>query len=193
MKQLARYTILFDSKACVASSALMGVAIFFQAIYFFVIRNILEVSAGDLVLYFFVPMLLELAWILLLHSFKLNASGIYGILGSMVCVLLTVQVFLSGSPLQMVLGIIAYLIGISLLLLITGGFFPYKYFGMAWFAVIGVVRFCCFDMDRFIRAGDFRGFALEFTALCAIFSIAAFFGGISGVRIKKESNTPCSE
>lgn len=184
MKQLARYKILFDSKAIIASTALMGVAIFTQAIYFFVIRDITLVQTAELIVFLILPVVLELGWIILLRSVKLNASGVYGIVGSVVCLLLAVQIFLSGGVLQMVLGTIGYLIGCGLLLMITGGFFPYKYFGLAWFLVMAVIRYAAFDTGRYIASGDWAGFALEAGNLCVLLGLSLFFGGISGLRMK---------
>lgn len=182
MKQLARYKIQFDSKAIIASVALMGVSIFLQAIYFFVLQDITQVPSGELTLFFILPVVLELGWIILLHSVKLNAAGVYGILGSVICLLLMVQLYFVGGVLQMVLGTIAYLLGCGLLLMITGGFFPYKYFGMVWFALMALIRYFCFDADRYIRSGDWTGFALEAGSLCVVAALSLFFGGITGTR-----------
>lgn len=181
MKQLARYKVNFDSPAILWSAAMMGVSIFAQAMYFLVFSNIREAETGTLVVFLILPMALEAAWILLLKS-KLNAAGIYGIVGSLACILLTVQLFCAAGTLQIVLGTVAYLLGIALLLMITGGFFPYKYFGMALFALIGFVRFFCFDMSRYIQPRDWFGFVLELASLSMIVSLMLFFGGISGRR-----------
>lgn len=182
MEQLARYKVNFESQWISASVALMGTALFAQALYFFVLTRIHETPISHVVVFLALPMLLEIIWFVLLRMVKLNASGIFGILAAVFCVLLMVQVFFVGGVVQMVLAVIAYLLAAALMLMITGGFFPYKYFGMACFALIFCVRFFGFDMGRYIHAGDWRGFLLELPALCIIAAIGCFFGGITGIR-----------
>lgn len=181
MKQLARYKVNFDSPAILFSAAMMGISFFAQAIYFLVLNQIQEISKETLILFMILPMVLETGWVILLKC-KLNAAGVYGIIGSVVCVLLTVQIFMAGNVAQMIFGTIVYLLGIGLLVMITAGFFPYKYIGMVLFGLIGCGRLCFFDMPRYIRPGDWQGFVLELAGLCMIFSLMLFFGGISGKR-----------
>ena len=182
MKQLAQYHVRFDSKTIALSVAFMGVAIFLQAIFFFVIRDITQVATGDLVLFLILPAVLELGWIVLLHTVKLDMPRVYAILGCAICVLLAVQIYFVGSVVQMVLGTIAYLLGCGLLVLILWGYFPYKYFGLAWFVLVACVRYFGFDVSRYISCGDWKGFLLEASGLCVICAMALFFGGVSGCR-----------
>lgn len=182
MKQLARYKVNFESQWICASVALMGTAFFAQALYFFALTRLEETPVSKLIIFLILPTLLEILWFVLLRTVKLNASGIFGILASVFCILLTVQVFFIGGVLQMVLAVIAYLLASALTLMITGGFFPYKYLGMACFALIFCVRFLGFDMARYIHAGDWIGFVQEIPALCILAAISCFFGGITGIR-----------
>ena len=182
MKQLAQYHVRFDSKAIATSVALMGVAVFLQAIFFFAIQDVTQVATKDLVLFLILPAVLELGWIVLLHSVKLQLPLVYTILGCTFCVLLTVQIFFLGSVAQMVLGTIAYVIGCAGLVMILCGYFPYKYFGFAWFALVGCVRYLAFDTGRYIAVGNWTGFMPAAACLCVIAALALFFCGITGTR-----------
>lgn len=182
MKQLARYTINFESKWIRFCAGFMGFAIFFEALNFFVLNKPQDANAVNLIFFLILPVVLELTWIILLHNVKWNAAGIYGILATLACVILIIQVFLCGNTIQIILGIVAYLLGSALILMITGGFFPYKYFGIAWFALIFLVRFLCFD--RNVLSDDWTAFIARVAGLCMIAAISLFFGGIAGVRNK---------
>ena len=179
MKQLARYQVLFDSKAIRASSALMGVAIFLQAVYFFVFHAPQEISGGDWTVFLIIPMVLELGWIIMLHNVKYNAAGVFGILGAVICILLLVQACFTGGAFRIVMAVLAYLISGGLFILITGGFVPYKYFGTFCLLIVLVLRFLLFDIGRYLTAGDWSGFLLELAGLCILGGLATFFGGLS--------------
>lgn len=185
MKQIARYKVNFESKWIISSAALMGVALFCQMLFFFALNSPQEASGGELVLFLIIPAMLELAWIILLHSVKLNAAGVYGILGVVFCLLLAVQVCLTGGVVYLVLAIIGYLLASGLLLMITGGFLPYKYFGFAAFALLGLIRFFSSGIFGLLRRQQWAGLAQALPGVCILVAIMAFFGGITGVKIKK--------
>ena len=185
MKQLARYKINFESKWLVASTALMGLAIFCQALLFFVFRMPQSVSGGTLTLYMILPMVLELGWIILLHSVKLNAPGIYGLIGCAFAVLLTVQICGTAGAGYIVLAILGYLVACGGFVMITGGFFPYKYFAMAYLALLLLVRFFRSGLIDLLRGGKWEEVAAALPGLCILTALSCFFGGISGVRCKR--------
>lgn len=181
MKQLARYQINFDSKWIQWSGALMGAALFLRMLYFFVLSQLSAHTVAQWICLLLLPALVQVGWIVLVRIVKLKASGVFGILGAVTCILLMIQAFLLGSALQMILAALFYLLSAGLVLMITGGFFPYKYFGMLAFALIGILRFVLFDLSL-IRSGEITDVILAIPALCMVAAIACFFGGITGVK-----------
>lgn len=186
MKQVAKYKLNFESKWLTASGVMMGLAFFIQAVYYFGVITLQGVDVLTLVLYLIAPMVLETAWCVLLRGVKLNAAGVFGIVGTLVCILLLVQSFFCGNTFQTVISVICYLVAALVLLVITGGFIPYKLPGFAVFAGVLAVRFVVFDMVVYVAPKDWMGLLLELPALCMIASLIFLFGGMKAVRLKKE-------
>lgn len=182
MKRIATYKVNMESTWITASAMLMGLAFFVRAVYFLAMGGT-DAGAANVVFLMVLPMILEAGWFVLLKGVKLNAAGIYGILAMVTCVLLAVQNFFGGNVLQMVLGVIAYLLVSGLMFLVVGGYFPYKYFCLAALGVILLVRFLGFDLG-YLRSGNWQGFLVELPALCNLAALALFFGGIGGRRIE---------
>lgn len=182
MKQIARYKIEFDSIWITGSALLMGIATFIQAFYFLALGKYETVTGAYLAFFMIVPMVLEVAWFVLLKGVKLNAAGIYGILSILVMISVVIQNYFGHNVLQMVLSTIACLGLAGLALMITGGYFPYKLTGVAAFGLVFAIRLFVFDWKIFIQASDWQGFLPQIPALCMIGSIALFFCGITRVQ-----------
>ena len=182
MKRIARYRIELESNWVTLSALLMGIAFFVQAMYFLAFGHYQTAGGWINIFFMIIPMALEFAWFILLKGVKLNAAGVYGIIAAVICLVLIVQHFVTGSILQMIFGTLMYLVAAGLALLVTGGYFPYKLIAIALFAGIGLVRVLVFDLVRFILPGNWQGMVLELPALCMIFAMMLFFGGITGLR-----------
>lgn len=185
MKQRARYKINFDSGWILASTALMGLAFFCQMVDFFVLHKPQDAVSMDLAFFLIVPAVFELIWIILLRCIKWNAAGICGITGTLFCVLLTVQNCFAGGTTYIILSVLAYLLAAGSLVMITGGFFPYKYIGMAYFGGLLIIRLIRSGVVGLLLQRNWTALTGAFPAVCILFAFMAFFGGISGVRIKK--------
>lgn len=182
MKRIARYRIELESNWVTLSALLMGIAFFVQAMYFLAFGHYQTAGGWVNTIFMILPMALEFAWFILLKGVKLNAAGVYGILSVVICLVLMIQNYVTGSILQMIFGTLIYLVAAGLALLITGGYFPYKLIAIALFAGIGLVRILAFDLVRFILPGNWQGMVLELPALCMIFAMMLFFCGITGIR-----------
>lgn len=182
MKQIAQYKLNFDSAWMTFSGVLMGVSFFMQAVYFLGIVKLQGLDLPMLVLHLIGPMSLEFAWLVLLRGFKLNAAGVYGLLGILVLSLLLAQSVIYGTLWQIVTSFLILIIGSVTLIFITGGFFPYKLFGFLLFAGILCIRFFVFDWNIYIVPKDWAGLVLEAPALCMLGAVTSFFCGITGVR-----------
>lgn len=179
MKKIARYQIESESSWITLSALLMGVAFFIQAMFYLAFGNYKDLSGFHNAMFLIIPMGLEFVWFVLLKGIRLNHCGVYAILSVLVCVLLAVQNFMAGSVAQMILGAISYLLVSGLVLMVIGGYFPYKLFAVAAFGAIAVFRFVVFDVSRFITPGEWQGLITEIPALCMILSVMLFFCGIT--------------
>lgn len=185
MRRIARYKLNFDSNWMLVSGVLMGVCFFAQAIYFLGILKLRGLDFPMLVLHLIAPMALEFFWLVLLRGTKLNAAGVYGILGTMMLILFLAQACVYGGVWDIVSTALYVLFGGAALIFITGGFFPYKLIGMAVMAIIISVRFFVFDWAAYVEPGDWAGLVLEAPTLSMMIAVFCFLGGITGVRKDK--------
>lgn len=186
MKRLVTYRMDYAKKALTASGVMMGLAIFLQAIYFFAIEDVRTLDTLTLVLYLIIPMSLEAIWCILVRGIRPKPGLVFGIAGTLVCLLLAVQSFFSGSTMQMVLAVIGYVFGIAALLLTTIGFVPYKLPGLAIFIAIVCVRFFTFDMVRYVAPQDWMGLMQEIPYLCMILAVILSFRGMHAERLQRK-------
>lgn len=182
MKRIARYKLNFDSRWMTVSGVLMGVSFFMQAVYFLGINKLQGLDLPMLVLHLIAPMALEFFWLVLLRGTKLNAAGVYGILGTLMLMLFFVQACVYGGSWDIVSTALYLLVGGAALIFITGGFFPYKLIGFLAFIGILCIRFFVFDWDLYIVPQDWAGLVLEGPTLCMMGAVTCFFCGITGVR-----------
>lgn len=182
MKRIAQYKLNFDSNWMTVSGVLMGVCFFAQSVYFLGIIKLQGLDLAMLALHLIAPMALEFSWLVLLRGTKLNAAGVYGILGTFMLILFLLQACVYGNTWDIVSTSLYLLFGGAALIFITGGFFPYKLIGMAALAIIMSVRFFVFDWSYYIEPGNWAGLVLEAPVLCMMLAVFCFFGGITGVR-----------
>lgn len=186
MKQLVRYKLNFDSKFLAASGVLMGMAFFMQAVYYFGVADLAQVGVAELILGLIMPMLLEAAWCILLRGIRLNAAGVFAILGAIFSLLLIVQTCFFGGVFQIILAILGYLLAAVAFLAVAGGFIPYRFVAATVYAVVLCIRFLAFGMAGFLSNKDWEGILLEAPALCLLAAMTCFFGGISPAQVKEE-------
>ncbi len=184
MKQLARYKINFDSSWLIASTVLMGLAFFCHAMHFFVLSRPQDMGQSDKIFFLIIPMILEVVWVVLLRCIKLNAAGIHGILGILFSLLMVIQACFVGGAWYIVLSIFGYLIACGGWFFILGGFFPYKYIGMAWVGMLFLVRLIRSGLIDLLRQRDWAAVTQVLPGLCILCGLTLFYGGITGVRNK---------
>ena len=185
MKQLARYRIHIEGKAITASYVWMGMAFFCQMISFFVFGHPQSIPIRDYILFLILPSLLEIGWVILLRFMRWNAAGILMMVGAAFSLLLMVQNCFSGGTGYIALSVLGYLVAIGGSFMIIGGYFPYKYFGAAYFALLFVIRFFHSGVLSLVRYRDWSEFCDTMPGLCILIAMALFFCGIEGIRYKK--------
>lgn len=176
-KRTHDYRMDFESRQHFAAAALMGGAFFLRAVYYFGLIRPETVGAWNLTLFLVLPMLVEVAFMVLLRGVRLNAPGIYGILGTVYCLLLILQSFQSGNVLRIVLSIIGYLVCAASLLTATGGLLSRGMASTALFLTV-TVRFLAFDLSGYIFSFRIVSFIQEAAALCGLLSLCCLSLGL---------------
>lgn len=172
LKQLVRYRIDFSSKSAVISGTLMGVAIFLQVFYFTLVKPVPECNAAELTLNLWFPLVLQMAWIVMLRGINLRSCGVFGIVGAVICLLLITQSFFLGNVLLTLLSIVLYLIAAGALLAVTGGFLPYRSLAALTMVLPGFVALLGFVGD--LSADNL----LRLATACTTLALACFPGAL---------------
>ncbi len=123
MKIYDRYQMDFEGKWMSASLIGVGAAIFFLAVYYLGWPGPAGVGAGTIIFSLVLPLLAGIVFIVLARFLRLNAPGIFAILGAVFGLVLFAGSFDYGV-LRMIFAILLYLIGITALLACAGGFLP---------------------------------------------------------------------
>lgn len=183
MKQTVRhYHMDMDGKEVSTCSVLIGAAFFLRVVYYFGFCRTESIGFFGLLLGLILPMLLELGLIVLLRGIKMDAAGLYGILGTVYCVLLMLQCFQYGNTLRVVLGIIAYVICGGLCFCAVAGFLSKEISAVAFF-VTAVVRLL-FVLKPYIFGLRLIAFLPEAAGLCVICALGYLIMGLQPVKRK---------
>lgn len=148
LKQYTRYQIDFNSKWTSVCGAFMGISFFSRLIYYFGLTNIFDVAFVEILTTMILGTALCLAYLITLSVIRLNAPGVYGILGAIHCFLLIFGTFSSGDALRIVLAILWYALSAGVLVLTVGGYLPGRLLSSLMFFIPAVVRFCAFDLGH---------------------------------------------
>lgn len=148
LKQYTRYQIDFGSKWTSICGVLMGISFFLRLIYYFGLTNIYDVPFVEILTTMILGTGLCLAYLITLSVMRLNAPGVYGILGAVHCFLLILGTFSSGDPLRIVLAVIWYALAAGVLLITVGGYLPGRLLASVMFIIPALVRFFAFDLGR---------------------------------------------
>jgi hypothetical protein len=173
------YTLRRQSACATISGALMGVAFLIQAIYFLLIRSIVEVPLPELLIYMIVPMAVEFLWCMMVHVFPHRNTIGLGVVACLVFLVLMGHSLLYQDLLRTVLAVVAYLAVVQLVVLILSGRFPYKLFGSVAMLVILVIRILGYTYPSYILTANWvELLTKEVPGLCMIASIWCIFGAI---------------
>lgn len=177
-KQYARYQMDFKGKWANTSAVLMGLSFFLRVVYYFGLTNLSACGVGEILFHMALPLLLCGVYIALLSGAKLNAPGIYGMIGAALCVLMVLWGFSTGSVVRVILGLICYLFAGAVLVATAGGYLPGMLLASALFAVPVFVRFFFFDLGKI---GIFDWF-LEASVLIHLASLFCLTRSLKPVR-----------
>lgn len=183
MKQYHRYRMDFDSNWLRWSASCVGASIFLLAVYHLGFQYL--DAPGSIIWDLWLPFGLGMVYIVLLQGIRLNAPGLYAILGVFMCLFLMICVFATGDVLRIILAVIAYPVCGAALILCAGGFLPGRLPASVCFGVVLAVRLLCYDF------GHITG-AAWLTELAHLGFIASLFclpiGMIPGKSVCNEEN-----
>lgn len=175
-KRLVQYTVDPTDKWAGICAALMGIGFFLQAIHYFAIQNFSDCSVGEVILCLILPLLSSGAWMLFLRLLPVHHGKIYGVLGALICLVLMLQGFYSGSVVRAVVGVIWYLAAGAALILVTFGYLPYKILIPPVF-VLPVALRILIVLQAYVATEEYLKGMREYAGIAMLLSLACL-GGI---------------
>lgn len=146
-KQYHRCRMDFTVKAAGFSGLFTGAYLFLLCVYFFFLRELSSIKAGEAVFGLILPMLLCIAYITLFRFVKWNAPGLFAIIGAAFCLILMIGALSSGNILHGVLGVVWYILCGLVLIAAAGGYLPGTKPASVMFGIGLAVRVLLFDLS----------------------------------------------
>lgn len=147
MKQYHRYKMDFSCRSIWLSAICMGAALFLLVLHYLAFRYFTDTPMVELTVFLWVPAFLILAYVILLRIVRLNAPGIYAIIGALVCILLLVWECMGGNMVHILLFGALYIISAGILILCCGGYLPGRLPASVAFAIVLLLRLIFTDFD----------------------------------------------
>lgn len=181
LKQYQQNKMDFESKWTGVSAGFMAASIFLLAVYYLGFCNFNDIIFLEELLNFWCPMILGFAYLALMKILRINAPGIYALMGTAFCVMLICSLFAAGGVARIILGIFLYILCGGVLLLSAGGYTPGTAPASACFALAAFIRlmFALFGTDSIPELVS------ELASLCIILSMTFLPLGMKKVK-KKE-------
>lgn len=152
MARSIRYRLHFAGKWAGWSAILMALSFFASMVYSFGFSNLAAAGFGRAVFMMLFPAVISAAYVFLLRFRKLNAPGLYGVLGAALCACLLISSFFSGSVIRIILSILWYPVCAGAILGFVGGYLTSANVVTAVFAITIGVRFLFFSVSFFDTA-----------------------------------------
>ena len=148
LKQYTRFSVNFDSKWIAAASAMMGLSFFLRIVYYFALVSLRDVGFIELMSSVIIGILLCGGFVVCLQCLRMNAPGLYGMIGAAQCLMIIILSFTTGDAWRIVLAIIWYVLTGLILLATVGGYLPGRLLAAVMFVIPLVVRFFFYDIGH---------------------------------------------
>lgn len=182
LKKYTCYQMDFNSKWTSVCGALMGFSFFLRLIYYFGLTNIYDVGLIEILTTMILGTALCLGYLITLSVMRLNAPGVYGILGAVHCFLLILGIFSTGDGVRIALAVLWYGLAAAILLMTVGGYLPGRLLASLMFAIPALVRFFVFDLHHV----GLLQWVREFGVLFALIGLACLPMGLKFATSKKK-------
>lgn len=148
LKQYCRYQIDFTSKWVAAAPIMMGLAFFLNLLYYLAITTARDVFVIELIAAVIFGIILTAAYVICVTCLRLNAPGLYAIMGAVQCLMLLILGCTSGGAFRIVISILWYALAALVLLATTGGYLPGRLLAALMFFIPAGFRLLFFDLGR---------------------------------------------
>lgn len=178
MKRLVRYKLNFDSKWLTLSGVMMGVAFFLQALDYFALRQLQNLSMWQMLLWLILPMSMEALWCVPLRSELWKWAEVHGVFTAMLCLMLLVQAIMTGGVIPIIIASAVYLICAVGAIFITFGFIAHRALGMLLSLCGTAMWVMIFAMPAYLADPSYLTLISLVPSGCLLLSMTFFYGGI---------------
>lgn len=145
MKQYRRYQMNFAGEWLRRSAMCMGMSVFLLAVCYLGIYNLQDLTFGELLTGFWLPLILGVVYVVLLRGIKWNAPGVYAILCAAFCLVYILGSFQTENAFRILLSIPGYILAAVVYLVVVGGYFPAWLPASLYFLGAILIRILFFD------------------------------------------------
>lgn len=177
-----RYQMDMAGKWARFCGVMMSASFFLRIVYYFGLKNLRDIPGSEIFATMILGLVLCAGFVVVLNYLRLNAPGIYGILGSAHCLLLIIGNFSSGSALRIVLSILWYVLCALVLLATIAGYLPGRLLSAGMFFFAAFVRLAAFDLGKI----SLLRWVTEGAVLCVILALAAIPMALKPVKEKTQ-------
>ena len=185
LKRLVEYRINFKKPWAQYSAALMGVFMFFRAIWFFTGSAQAELTKSVLWLHMILPFFVGAVYVGLLRGVQLNYPIVYGVVGTLFCGLMTALNLQYDAGFMVFLTAIFYCFGALVLLATVLGFLTNRLYLLGTFAVLAVMQYFVSGVGSYIAHFSFSQVTMllrEASNLFGAASISVFAASLVGKK-----------
>lgn len=178
LKQYCRYQIDFMSKWVAACPIMMGLAFFINLLYYFAITTMRDVFVVELIAAMLLGIILTAGYVICITCLRLNAPGLYAIMGAVQCLMLLILGCMTGNGFRIFVSILWYVFAALVLLATTGGYLPGRLLAALMFFIPVGFRFFFYDLGRL----SLFGWIKEVPVLLILAGLGALAMGLKPVN-----------
>ena len=173
MKRALHCRIDFKGEQVAKTAGLMGIAMFLRIVYFFALTRLEQVGAFLLIFGLTLPVLIEVAYIVMLKVLRFPNAIAYTMMGTGLCLVLFVLSFQYAGILRLILGLFVYLVAGGALMAMILGFVPAK---MVKWGLIGLAagRLIFFNLFQNLFGLHLVTLVFEAAAMVELLALATF-------------------
>lgn len=161
---------------------MMSCSFFLRIVYYFGLKNLRDIPGSEIFATMIAGLVLCAGFVVVLNYLRLNAPGIYGILGCAHCLLLIIGNFSGGSVGRIILSVIWYVLCALVLLATIAGYLPGRLLSAGMFFLTALVRLFAYDLGKI----DLLRWVTEGAVLCVILALAAIPMALKPVKEKTQ-------
>lgn len=170
----ARYVIRFKSNAVAPSALMSGLSFLLLMTYYFGAVDFGLLDGMEAIFCMVLPLMISAAFMIMLRGMHYPAVPAYGVMGSILCLVMIIRACLFGDTVNIVLAFVWYIPTILICLGTTFSFLANKYLMAGAFLIAAVFRIVFIDIFGNLLKLNILGSLPSFAASFSLLSFGIF-------------------